>query len=48
MKKIGIDSKSALKLERLSLLKNKSKASIAVEACEKFFGARCTPPLSEG
>ena len=47
MKLIKIESESGRKLEILSLVKNKSKASVALEAAEKFFGTRCTPPSSE-
>lgn len=38
MKAIKIEHATSQKLERLSVERNQSKASIALEACEKIFG----------
>lgn len=37
MKKIKIDKAVSNELERMSVEQNKSKSSIALSACEKFF-----------
>ena len=38
MKKIQIEKEVSDKLEAQSVIHNRSKASIALEACEKIFG----------
>lgn len=44
MRIVTIDEESSKRLEELSVQKDKSKGSIALEICEFFFRARCTPP----